>query len=42
MRSPVVVVIDPGRDLLAGVIEAEKQRLVEQFIAHAPVEAFCG
>jgi hypothetical protein len=40
MRPPVVAVVNPGRDLFTGVIEPEKQRLVEQFIARPPVEAF--
>jgi hypothetical protein len=35
----VIVVADPGADLLARVVEAEKQRFVQELIAHAPVEA---
>lgn len=40
MRSPVIVVVDPGRDLLSGVVQPEEQRLVQEFVAHPPVEAF--
>src|SRR5918994_1835556 len=29
----------PGRDGLAGVVEAEEQRLVQELVSHAPVEA---
>ena len=34
-----VVVIHPGGDLGAGVIQADEQRLVEKLVAHAAVEA---
>lgn len=39
MWSLVVVIVDSYGDLILGVVQPEKQRLVEQFIAHAPVEA---
>ncbi len=34
-----VVVFRPGRDLDPGMGKAEEQRLVEQFVAHAAIEA---
>lgn len=39
LRPPGVVVIDPAGDLLAGMGKAGEQRLVEQFVAHPPIEA---
>jgi hypothetical protein len=36
VRSGGVVVVDPGRELLAGVIETEEQGLVQQLVAHPP------
>src|SRR4051794_15341256 len=39
MRSLLVVVVDPFRDPRLGVVETEEQTLVEQLVAHAPVEA---
>lgn len=39
MRPCRVVVGDPGADELAGVIEVEEQALVEEFVAHAAVDA---
>jgi hypothetical protein len=35
----MIVVADPGADLLACVVEAEEQRFVQELIAHAPLEA---
>lgn len=40
MQARGVEVRDPCRDLGAGVIEIEVQRLVEKLIAHATAEAF--
>jgi hypothetical protein len=34
-----VVVGDPDRDLGAGVVEVEEQRLLDQFVSYANVEA---
>ena len=39
MRPTLVVIGNPGRDGRSGVIEAEEQRLVQELVAHAPVEA---
>ena len=39
MRTPLVVIVDPLRDLCASMIEAEEPALVEKLVAHAPVEA---
>jgi hypothetical protein len=39
VRSPLVVIIGPVRDLCPGMIEAEEQALVEKLVAHAAVEA---
>ena len=39
MRASIIVVADPGADLLARVVEAEEQRFVQKLVAHAPVEA---
>jgi hypothetical protein len=39
VRTRGVEVCDPGRDLGSGVVEIEEQRLIEQFVAHATVEA---
>jgi len=40
MRALVVVVVGPNANLCSSVIEPEEQRLVQEFVAHAPVEAF--
>ena len=40
VRTRSVEVGDPGGDLGACVVEVEEQRLVEQFVSHAAVEAF--
>ena len=40
VRSVLVVVVDPVRDLRLGVVETEEQALVEKLVAHAAVEAF--
>jgi hypothetical protein len=40
MRALAVVVVSPSRDLGAGVIKAEKQGFVEQFVEHPTIEAF--
>jgi len=40
MRTPVVIVAYPGADLFPRVVEAEEQRLVQKFTAHASVKAF--
>ena len=40
MRSPVIVVGDPGADLFPRVAETEEQRLVQKLVTHASVEAF--
>ena len=50
VRSPLVVIVDPGRDLGPGMIEAEEQALVEKLVAHAagirgafaPIGALCS
>ena len=39
MRPPDIVVVDPVSDLGTGVVEIEKQGLVQQFIAHPAIEA---
>ena len=39
MWSLPVVVFHPGRDLDPGMSHAQEQRLVEQFVPHATVEA---
>lgn len=39
MRRLQVVVGNPNRDLRAGVVEVEEQRLIEKLVAHAAVEA---
>ena len=39
MWSLPVVVFHPGRDLDAGMGQADEQGLVQQFVAHAAVEA---
>jgi hypothetical protein len=39
MRTPLVVIVDPVRDLCPGMIEAEEQALVDKLVAHAPVAA---
>ena len=39
MWPPLVVVLGPGRDLCASMIEAEEQALVEKLVAHAAIEA---
>ena len=39
MLASMVVVVDPGADLLARVVEAKEQRFSQEFVAHAPVEA---
>lgn len=39
MRAFVVVIVRPSPDRRFGVIEPEEQRFVEQFVAHATVEA---
>jgi hypothetical protein len=36
----VIVVFDPGFDFPPGVIEAQEQAFVQQFIAHPAIEAF--
>ena len=41
VRSPLVVVIGPVRDLRPGMIEAKEQALVEKLVAHAAVETGC-
>lgn len=38
MRPAGVAVEGPGGQLLAGVVDAEEQGLVQQFVAHAAVE----
>src|SRR4051812_3969208 len=38
MGSLRIVILDPGRDELAGMIQSEEQALVQQLIAHAAVE----
>src|SRR3984885_12990342 len=38
VRKPLVVIVDPVRNLGPGMIEAEEQALVEKLVAHAPVE----
>ncbi len=38
MRSPIVVIVNPGGDFFAGVLESEKQCLVQQLVTHAAVE----
>src|SRR5476649_2681894 len=38
VRPPLVVIVDPVRDLGPGMIEAEEQALVEKLVAHAAVE----
>ena len=35
---PLVVIVDPVRDLGPGMIKVEEQALVEELVAHAPVE----
>ncbi len=40
MRSPVIIVGDPGADLFPRMTEAEEQRLVQKLVPHASVEAF--
>ncbi len=40
MRTLVVVVAYPGADLFPRVVKAEEQRLIQELIAHASVEAF--
>ena len=40
VRLLAVVILDPGRDLDAGIRKAEEQGLVQKFIAHPAVEAF--
>ena len=40
MRSRGVVIIGPGGDRLASMGDAHEQRLIEQLVAHAIVEAF--
>ena len=39
MRPPLVVVVDPGRDLRPGVIKTEEQALVKKLVAHPAIEA---
>src|ERR1700729_447277 len=38
VRSSLVVIVDPVRNLGPGMIESEEQALVEKLVAHAPVE----
>ena len=40
MGAVVIVVALPGPDLLSGVAQAREQRLVEQLVPEAAVEAF--
>jgi hypothetical protein len=40
MRSPVIMVEDPGADLFPRVGEAEEQRFVQKLVTHASIEAF--
>jgi hypothetical protein len=40
MRPPGVVVCDPSGNDLPGLVEIEKQALVEQLVAHVSVEGF--
>jgi hypothetical protein len=40
VRPARVVVFGPFRDNVARMLEAEEQRLVQQFIPHAPIEGF--
>jgi hypothetical protein len=42
VRTVAVVVGNPHRNLRPGVVKIEEQGLVEQFIAHATVEALEG
>ncbi len=37
MRALVAAIVCPGADLRSGVVEPEEQRLVQEFVAHAPV-----
>ena len=39
MRSLPVIVVGPGGDHHAGMVQAQEQRLIEQLVAHATVEA---
>lgn len=39
MRALLVVVGNPNRDLRAGVVEVEEQRLIEKLVTHAAIEA---
>ena len=39
MGTPLVVIVDPVRDLCPRMIEAEELALVEKLVAHGPVEA---
>jgi len=34
MWAALIVIVDPGGDLRAGVVEAEERALVEKFVAH--------
>ena len=38
MWPEIIIIVRPFRDGASGVIEAEEQAFVEQFVAHAPVE----
>ena len=42
MRTLVIVVGNPNRDLRAGVVEVEEQRLIEKLVAHATVDGVDG
>lgn len=42
MWARAVEVSDPGRDLGAGVIEVEEQRLIEKLVTHAAVDGVDG
>ena len=39
MRALVVVIVDPRANFRSCVVEPEEQRLVEQLVPHAAVEA---
>lgn len=39
MRAPVIIIVNPRANFLSRVVEPEEQRLVEQLVPHATVEA---